>query len=219
MQDFFRKHGVAVMTIRELFDFIVDPSITDESVDSYLEEVQQKILARGDVISQEDEIADSVFVQAFIPKTLDHVKNVEEYIDRITSGNYTGDIYYQTITGLKEALSMSHLSPAEKQRHGEEVNPKQDSASDPAENFNLHGSGTESGTDRDDDEDEENSSDDSEEHGSAPESGMQPPVDKRAARKENKKHVKEEKREARKTKVPKAVKKMKKKLAKAKKYR
>lgn len=39
MQDFFRKHGVAVMTIRELFDFIVDPSITDESVDSYLEEV------------------------------------------------------------------------------------------------------------------------------------------------------------------------------------
>ncbi|KAI8019681.1 Serine/threonine-protein kinase rio1 [Camellia lanceoleosa] len=109
ISDFFRKHGVAVMTIRELFDFIVDPSITDESVDSYLEEVQQKILARGDVISQEDEIADSVFVQA--------------------------------------------------------------------------------------------------------------PVDKRAARKENKKKVKVEKREARKTKVPKAVKKKKKKLAKAKKYR
>lgn len=38
-QDFFRKNGVAVMTIRELFDFIVDPSITDDSVDSYLEEV------------------------------------------------------------------------------------------------------------------------------------------------------------------------------------
>lgn len=39
MQDFFRKHGVAVMTIRELFDFIVDQNIADESVDSYLEEV------------------------------------------------------------------------------------------------------------------------------------------------------------------------------------
>lgn len=38
-QDFFRKHGVAVMTIRELFDFVVDPSITDDSVDEYLEEV------------------------------------------------------------------------------------------------------------------------------------------------------------------------------------
>lgn len=39
IQDFFRKHGVAVMTIRELFDFIVDPAIDDDSVDSYLEEV------------------------------------------------------------------------------------------------------------------------------------------------------------------------------------
>ncbi|KAI8019686.1 Serine/threonine-protein kinase rio1 [Camellia lanceoleosa] len=38
---------------------------------------------RGDVISQEDEIADSVFVQSFIPKTLDSVKNVEEDIDLI----------------------------------------------------------------------------------------------------------------------------------------
>ena len=39
MQEFFKKHGVAVMTIRELFDFIVDASIADDAVDSYLEEV------------------------------------------------------------------------------------------------------------------------------------------------------------------------------------
>lgn len=89
MQDFFKKHGVAVMTIRELFDFIVDPCIADDAIDSYLEEVycllmlsnfvkeykkycyhdcfdlfqvQQKILLRGDMTA-EDEIADSVFVQ------------------------------------------------------------------------------------------------------------------------------------------------------------
>ncbi|KAL0391775.1 UNVERIFIED_CONTAM: Serine/threonine-protein kinase rio1 [Sesamum radiatum] len=60
VSDFFKKRGVAVMTIRELFDFIVDPTIDDDSVDSYLEEAQQKILARGDVISTEEEIADSV---------------------------------------------------------------------------------------------------------------------------------------------------------------
>ena len=44
-QDFFKKHGVAVMTIRELFDFIVDPSISDESVDSYLELVRPVYVA------------------------------------------------------------------------------------------------------------------------------------------------------------------------------
>lgn len=39
LQDFFKKHGVAVMMYRELFDFIVDPTIADESVDDYLEQV------------------------------------------------------------------------------------------------------------------------------------------------------------------------------------
>ncbi|XP_058194446.1 uncharacterized protein LOC131311130 isoform X1 [Rhododendron vialii] len=209
VSDFFRKHGVAVMTIRELFDFIVDTSITDDSLDSYLEEVQQKILARGDVISHEDEIADSVFVQSYIPKTLDSVKNVEADIDRITSGKDTGDLYYQTITGLKHALSMAQPS-LEKEHQQEEGDIKQDS--------NLHDTETETGTDDDDDEDDETSID-SEGKESGHENETLDPVDRKAARKENKKKVKEEKREARKTKVPKAVKKKKKKLAKAKKNR
>uniref|UniRef100_A0A803KVH4 Serine/threonine-protein kinase RIO1 n=1 Tax=Chenopodium quinoa TaxID=63459 RepID=A0A803KVH4_CHEQI len=105
VSDFFRKSGVAVMNIRELFDFIVDPTIADEAVDTYLEEAQQKILARGDVMSAEEQIADSVFVQSFIPKTLEQVKDAEEDAFRLTSGKDTGDMYYKTITGLKSALS------------------------------------------------------------------------------------------------------------------
>ena len=79
------------MTVRELFDFIVDPSIAEEAVDSYLDEVwfpffpaklketsawpliklfwfqvQQKIVNRGD-ISVVDEIAESVFLQVIRP--------------------------------------------------------------------------------------------------------------------------------------------------------
>ncbi|XP_026431214.1 serine/threonine-protein kinase rio1-like [Papaver somniferum] len=37
VSDFFRKNGVKVLSTRELFDIIVDSSITDESVHSYLE--------------------------------------------------------------------------------------------------------------------------------------------------------------------------------------
>lgn len=36
---FFKKRNIAVLTIRELFDFIVDPTISDASIDSYSEEV------------------------------------------------------------------------------------------------------------------------------------------------------------------------------------
>ncbi|XP_043724247.1 serine/threonine-protein kinase RIO1-like [Telopea speciosissima] len=211
VSDFFRKHGVAVMTVRELFDFIVDPSIADESVDNYLEEVQQKILARGDVISAEDEIADSVFVQSFIPRTLEHVKNVEEDIKRIMGGEDTGDIYYQTITGLKQALQTVKPTAAQSTEEKSQQKSFQDSIVNQAALTNSANSETESETD------EEESSGVSQ--GTTSDTETQTPADKRAARKENKKKVKEEKREARKTKVPKAVKKRKKKTAKAKKSR
>lgn len=37
VNEFFVKHGVAVMTVRELFDFVTDPSITCHNIDQYLE--------------------------------------------------------------------------------------------------------------------------------------------------------------------------------------
>lgn len=211
VSDFFRKHGVAVMTIRELFDFIVDPCIADDDVDSYLEELQQKIMSRGDVTA-EDEIADSVFVQSYIPKTLDHVKNVEEDVIRLTSGQDTGDMYYQTITGLKQALSIVQPAPCEVQKQENKASLVEHPSVNQADQSNSAEIGSEPSTDGD----EENLTDS---EGSSSETESRAPVDKKTARKENKKKVKEEKREARKNKVPKAVKKRKKKLAKAHKTR
>nr|GMD79774.1 serine/threonine-protein kinase RIO1-like [Ipomoea batatas] len=172
VSDFFRKHGVGVMTIRELFDFIVDPTIDDDSVDTYLEE-------------------------SFIPKTLDTVKNAEADVQRIVSGEDTGDLYYKTITGLKQALSTAEKreAPDAAAAAAAEQNKLLETESDETESSSSSGCS------------------DSEEE-SRPTS-----LERKAARKENKKKVKEEKREARKHKVPKAVKKKKKKLAKAKKYR
>lgn len=39
--DFFVKHGVAVMTVRELFDFVTDPSITSRNMEQYLDKVSR----------------------------------------------------------------------------------------------------------------------------------------------------------------------------------
>ncbi|KAG6394992.1 hypothetical protein SASPL_145583 [Salvia splendens] len=203
VSDFFKKHGVAVMTIRELFDFIVDPTIDDDSIDSYLEVVQKKILARGDEISAEEEIADLVFVQTYIPKTLDDVKHVEEDVQRIISGKDTGEMYYQTITGLKSALSLNNSSQVESGQ--QQCNGK------------LETEGLVDGESETEMEESEGDSDS--EDGSFSDGDKQTPAERKSARKENKKKVKEEKRESRKNKVPKAVKKKKKKLAKAKKTR
>ncbi|KAF9606256.1 hypothetical protein IFM89_024077 [Coptis chinensis] len=205
VSSFFRKRGVAVMTIRELFDFIVDPSISDENVDSYLEEVQQRILARGDLMSAEDEVADSVFLQSYIPRTMEDVSNVEEEVRRVTSGEDAVNIIYRTTIGIPSL---------------QEVPAEEDSEEDEADVINVSACTIVSDVDSGSEEDEDDWSD-SETDGF--ESGKDEPTeltaDKRAARKENKKKVKEEKREARKTKVPKAQKKRKKKLAKATKTR
>ncbi|RHN44359.1 putative non-specific serine/threonine protein kinase [Medicago truncatula] len=59
VSDFFKKHGVGVMTKTELFKFIVNAFIADDDVvDSYLEKVQQKTLTGG--ASEEDEISNWV---------------------------------------------------------------------------------------------------------------------------------------------------------------
>lgn len=39
VQDFFKKRGVPVMTVTDLFNFVIDQSISDEDVDDYLEKV------------------------------------------------------------------------------------------------------------------------------------------------------------------------------------
>lgn len=39
LQDFFKKRGVPVMTVTDLFNFVIDQSISDEDVDDYLEKV------------------------------------------------------------------------------------------------------------------------------------------------------------------------------------
>ncbi|KAL2928101.1 Serine/threonine-protein kinase RIO1 [Bienertia sinuspersici] len=153
VSDFFKKNGVAVMTIRELFDFIVDPTIADDDVDSYLDED-------------------------------------------------TGDMYYKTITGLKETFTQSSASKKDQN------NGNQEEAGTLPE--------SETGSESDDDdanEDEDGSSSEFDE------TKKMTPEDRKAARKENKKKVKEEKKEARKNKIPKAMKKRKKKLSKAQKTR
>jgi hypothetical protein len=37
--EFFRKNGVCVMTVRETFDFVTDPNITEDNIEEYLEKV------------------------------------------------------------------------------------------------------------------------------------------------------------------------------------
>ena len=111
MSDFFRRNQVCVMTVKELFDFVTDVTITEQNVDDYLEKMQEKAIARGlGEQSAEDEVSEAVFQQIFIPRTLDEVATFEQDYEKMQSGRGE-DIAYSIVTGLKPDLTGAQTVP------------------------------------------------------------------------------------------------------------
>jgi RIO kinase 1 len=136
---FFSKNAVAVPTVREMFDFVVDPAIDATNVDACLEALAESAAARelrrgrgdgGEGASEvgaqvgigfgvskgaradEDGMVDEVWQQAFIPKRLDEVDTFERDQRRLRSGGGESEgVYYQSITGMKKDLSGVETTP------------------------------------------------------------------------------------------------------------
>nr|CAD1839059.1 unnamed protein product [Ananas comosus var. bracteatus] len=219
--EFFRKHGVAVMTVKELFDFVIDPSIADEDVDEYLGKIQQKVLERGGSVANDDEIAPTVFVQ-----TVDYVKQCEADLVQMAMLSRPTFAYEPTAEKIYDQPLVGFVNTrteAAQQQQKRQLEEKAEAKAEAVPNNPLEPlekdlqskCSVEGKFESETDEDE--SCTDSDEDGSWVEAEQKKgPEERRAERKENKKKVKEEKRESRKTKIPKAEKKRRKKLAKAK---
>ncbi|XP_005398913.1 PREDICTED: serine/threonine-protein kinase RIO1 [Chinchilla lanigera] len=203
VNDFFLKHAVAVMTVRELFEFVTDPSITPENMDAYLAKAMEIASQRTkEERSSQDHVDEEVFKRAYIPRTLNEVKNYERDMDimmklkeeDMAMNAQQDNILYQTVTGLKKDLSGVQKVPAllEKEDQEKTCSDSEDAGS------SL------------------NSDSDSEEQGGHAR-GQKHTTDPDVDRKERKKMVKEAQREKRKNKIPKHVKKRKEKTAKTKK--
>ncbi|XP_010571541.1 PREDICTED: serine/threonine-protein kinase RIO1 isoform X2 [Haliaeetus leucocephalus] len=200
VNDFFQKHSVAVMTVRELFEFITDPSITSENIDDYLSKAMEIASKRTEEErSSQDKVDEEVFKKAYIPRTLTEVKNYERDVDIMMKlkeedmalNVQQDNILYQTVTGLKKDLSGVQKIPALLEKKADE-----------------------SETDSDDDGGSSGDSDLGCKESVHP---KDKPAEVSMDKKERKKMVKEAQREKRKTKIPKHVKKRKEKTAKMKK--
>lgn len=78
VSEFFRKKMVSTMTIKELFDFITDPTVTEENMDEYLEKISERIANRDlQELTAQEKIEEEVFKQAFIPQRLDEVYDLK----------------------------------------------------------------------------------------------------------------------------------------------
>jgi RIO kinase 1 len=215
IEDFFERFGVKCLGLRRCFDFITRAHLVegqdegsvlkrwlteaDEEQQSSpsMDESNNKITSSNTSSTHED----NVFLQSYIPRTLNEVYDAERDVEVLTKGDGKNLIYAETI-------GLTH--PTSSVRQECEVKP------------HVRFEGEVSSEDGDLVDEGEHTSD-SEEEGSeeleAVEAGKQDVFDPRTprghrhedreAKKERKKAVKTEAREKRKTKIPKAEKKRK----------
>lgn len=138
INEYFKKRDVATMTVKELFDFITDPTITEENMECYLDKISEIAASRLMEERTSQEIIDEeVFKQTYIPKSLHQVVDAERDIDRGKAG--TGDLVYTTITGIKSDLSAPQLTPGllEESEHSKSSDDSSDSESEDKKQFNV----------------------------------------------------------------------------------
>jgi RIO kinase 1 len=186
ISDFFRRKGVSTMTIKELFDFITDPTISEENMEVCLEAISEKIADRNiDELTAQEKIDEEVFKNAFIPKTLSDVYDVERDVFGKKNSEEKNELIYSKIVGLD-----SELKVADKPKVLDDENVLEEIS----------------------DEESESESEGVEKEKSKGRNKTETLEEKKA----RKKAIKEEKAQKRENKVPKHVKKRKEKLAKKK---
>ncbi|XP_046558908.1 serine/threonine-protein kinase RIO1-like [Haliotis rubra] len=174
--EYFRKKGVSAMTVKELFDFVTDMSITDDNIDDYLDKAMAITASRTlEDVTEQEKIDEEVFKNAYIPRTLDQVIDFERDFRRAQTGDVS-QVLYSKVTGLKEDLTGPQQDP--------DVLSKD-------EDVESEGDGSSSGSADSEEEDGNNLN------------TQRPRDESPGSKKERKKAVKEAQREKRKTKVPK----------------
>lgn len=118
--DFFRKRAVATMTVKEFFEFVTDPTVTEKNMDQYLERISGQIANRdpNDVTAQE-RIDEEVFLQTFIPKRLDEVQHVERDIEKAKTGD-ADDLVYKVLAGFSDQLTVKDSPDVLREEHESE---------------------------------------------------------------------------------------------------
>ncbi|XP_054286309.1 serine/threonine-protein kinase RIO1-like [Macrosteles quadrilineatus] len=183
--DFFHRNQVATMTVKELFDFVTDPTITEKNMESCLDRLSELAATRGSDMTDEQTVTEEVFKSAYIPQRLTEVIDFERDINLVKSdpeGKAAEDLTYRTLLGM-----------------GQDLNPQTTPEL-------LVGESEESGGEE---------SDEAEEGESKFVNAARPRDESPNSKKARKKAVKEQAAEKRKSKVPKHVKKRNEKVKKS----
>ncbi|CAH1638819.1 unnamed protein product [Spodoptera littoralis] len=183
---FFRKKGLATLTVKELFDFITDSTINEDNLEACLNKLTEMAAQRDlNNMTAQEQIEEEAFKNIYIPKRLTEVINYERDINNAKKGD-TEDLAYKKIAGFKEDLSAAD---------------KPDILQDEAAILQ------EDDVNEDEESNSESESEEGEEGKKQHKNSARPRDESPNSKKLRKKAVKEEKAEKRKTKTKKHIKK------------
>lgn len=207
INEFFKKKNVSVMTIKEFFDFVTDPTVKENNMDEYLQIAMDKACNR-DEITEQEKLDDEVFKHSYIPQVMDDVIDIERDFRRAKLGE---SLIYTTLHGLKPDMSTPRTVPeildTDEIELTNELEDKKETDSDKQDSNTESESESESG-DENNNTDEQNSSIHSRPRDESPNS-----------RRLRKAAVREEKAQKRLSKTPKHVKKRAVKVAQTRKHK
>lgn len=145
VNDFFRRAGIATLTMQQAFEFVIDPAVTAANVDSVLDALSevcffllllsytaccvrhrqlrpldQMAASRGQP-SDADQLDDAIFGGAYIPRKLEEVVHYERDHQRVQGGqsqSLADAHHFQMLSGMKLDMSGPRDAPLVLERLG-----------------------------------------------------------------------------------------------------
>lgn len=107
---FFKKYISQILSLRLIFDFVVQAPSFEETSESSRSSLISLISSKAQSsFSYKEEIDEKVFLESYIPRTLDQVIDIERDLDRVTTGD-VDDLLYMKISSISNIKDGKHCS-------------------------------------------------------------------------------------------------------------
>ncbi|KRY66325.1 Serine/threonine-protein kinase RIO1, partial [Trichinella pseudospiralis] len=112
LNKFFEKHGVTVLTVKELFQFVTEPIANEDEAYFKLAELlesRQNQKSLFDKDAAQEAVDEEVFKMVHIEQKLSEVLTFERDYESVQAGEQL-DVFYPMVTGMKDDLTGAKVS-------------------------------------------------------------------------------------------------------------
>ncbi|GAU99374.1 hypothetical protein RvY_10390 [Ramazzottius varieornatus] len=127
MTSFFQKAGALTLTVRELFEYVVQVTERKEGDEEMLDRMVEEAQSRGADFTEQEKVTEEVFKKSFIPQKLNEVIDAEKDVRKVTTG-HDEDLLYKNVAPVKTGGALEEEESSEEledeENENEEANMK-----------------------------------------------------------------------------------------------